>query len=336
MTRSCSRAQGREQALRRRAGAHRRRLRGRRRRGGRARRRQRRRQVDAGQGHRRRAAWPTRATFFFERRAGRASPRPQDATELGIATVYQDLALCDNLDVVANLFLGRERFVERRRAASPYCSTRRDGAELASSCSTRSRSRITERAHAGRRRSRAASARRWRSPARCSASRKVVHARRADRGAGRRADRQVLDLIGTLRERGLGGRRHQPQPGRRLRGRRPHHRAAPRAHARRRSTRTDDQRARRSSPRSPAAPAASAPAAGDEARRRRRERIERTAGATRGSRSTPRRVAGSGRRFVRRMRQGELGSLPVLIGLAVIWIIFQFQENFLTPATSPT
>ncbi len=34
--------------------------------------------------------------------------RPQDATELGIATVYQDLALCDNLDVVANLFLGRE------------------------------------------------------------------------------------------------------------------------------------------------------------------------------------------------------------------------------------
>jgi D-xylose transport system ATP-binding protein len=28
---------------------------------------------------------------------------------LGIATVYQDLALCDNLDVVANLFLGRER-----------------------------------------------------------------------------------------------------------------------------------------------------------------------------------------------------------------------------------
>jgi D-xylose transport system ATP-binding protein len=34
--------------------------------------------------------------------------RPQDATNLGIATVYQDLALCDNLDVVANLFLGSE------------------------------------------------------------------------------------------------------------------------------------------------------------------------------------------------------------------------------------
>jgi D-xylose transport system ATP-binding protein len=33
---------------------------------------------------------------------------PQDATRLGIATVYQDLALADNLDVVENLYLGRE------------------------------------------------------------------------------------------------------------------------------------------------------------------------------------------------------------------------------------
>jgi len=33
---------------------------------------------------------------------------PKDAAELGIQTVYQDLALCDNVDVVANLFLGRE------------------------------------------------------------------------------------------------------------------------------------------------------------------------------------------------------------------------------------
>jgi D-xylose transport system ATP-binding protein len=33
---------------------------------------------------------------------------PNDVTRLGISTVYQDLALCDNLDVVANLYLGRE------------------------------------------------------------------------------------------------------------------------------------------------------------------------------------------------------------------------------------
>ncbi|MFF4252655.1 ATP-binding cassette domain-containing protein [Streptomyces sp. NPDC001663] len=34
--------------------------------------------------------------------------RPHDAQNLGIATVYQDLALCDNIDVVGNLYLGRE------------------------------------------------------------------------------------------------------------------------------------------------------------------------------------------------------------------------------------
>src|ERR671929_964846 len=34
---------------------------------------------------------------------------PHDSATLGIAVVYQDLALCDNLDVVENLFLGRER-----------------------------------------------------------------------------------------------------------------------------------------------------------------------------------------------------------------------------------
>lgn len=34
--------------------------------------------------------------------------KPHDAQNLGIATVYQDLSLCDNLDVVGNLFLGQE------------------------------------------------------------------------------------------------------------------------------------------------------------------------------------------------------------------------------------
>ena len=33
---------------------------------------------------------------------------PRDASHLGIEVVYQDLALCDNLDVVENMFLGRE------------------------------------------------------------------------------------------------------------------------------------------------------------------------------------------------------------------------------------
>ncbi|HET7490043.1 MAG TPA: ATP-binding cassette domain-containing protein [Acidimicrobiales bacterium] len=34
---------------------------------------------------------------------------PKDSAALGIETVYQDLALCDNLDIVENMFLGRER-----------------------------------------------------------------------------------------------------------------------------------------------------------------------------------------------------------------------------------
>ena len=34
---------------------------------------------------------------------------PRDAARLGIEVVYQDLALADNLDVVGNMFLGRER-----------------------------------------------------------------------------------------------------------------------------------------------------------------------------------------------------------------------------------
>ncbi len=34
---------------------------------------------------------------------------PRDAESLGITTIYQDLALCDNLDIVQNMFLGHER-----------------------------------------------------------------------------------------------------------------------------------------------------------------------------------------------------------------------------------
>jgi D-xylose transport system ATP-binding protein len=48
----------------------------------------------------------TGAIYVNGRRA--SITKPADATALGIETVYQDLALCDNLDVVANLYLGRE------------------------------------------------------------------------------------------------------------------------------------------------------------------------------------------------------------------------------------
>lgn len=51
---------------------------------------------------------PDEGQYIFDGREVTVNT-PRDATSLGIETVYQDLALCDNLDVVANLYLGRER-----------------------------------------------------------------------------------------------------------------------------------------------------------------------------------------------------------------------------------
>ena len=50
---------------------------------------------------------PTSGTIEFQGRPVTLSS-PGVALEMGIATVFQDLALCENLDVVANLFLGHE------------------------------------------------------------------------------------------------------------------------------------------------------------------------------------------------------------------------------------
>jgi ABC-type sugar transport system ATPase subunit len=50
---------------------------------------------------------PDRGTLQWEGRDVRLHG-PRDAEALGIRTIYQDLALCDNLDIVQNMFLGRE------------------------------------------------------------------------------------------------------------------------------------------------------------------------------------------------------------------------------------
>ncbi|MEO8411613.1 MAG: ATP-binding cassette domain-containing protein, partial [Propionivibrio sp.] len=50
---------------------------------------------------------PTSGTITFLGKKVTLSD-PSAALELGIATVFQDLALCENLDVVANIYLGRE------------------------------------------------------------------------------------------------------------------------------------------------------------------------------------------------------------------------------------
>jgi ABC-type sugar transport system ATPase subunit len=49
---------------------------------------------------------------------------PKDAARLGIEVVYQDLALCDNLDVVQNMFLGREAHDVFQRLKEPVMEQR--------------------------------------------------------------------------------------------------------------------------------------------------------------------------------------------------------------------
>src|SRR6266571_9229622 len=55
---------------------------------------------------------PDAGQIIFESRTVHVRS-PRDAGALGIETIYQDLALADNLDIVQNMFLGRERL--RRR-----------------------------------------------------------------------------------------------------------------------------------------------------------------------------------------------------------------------------
>jgi D-xylose transport system ATP-binding protein len=49
---------------------------------------------------------------------------PKDAARLGIEVVYQDLALCDNLDVVQNMYLGREAHDVFQRLKEPVMEQR--------------------------------------------------------------------------------------------------------------------------------------------------------------------------------------------------------------------
>ena len=104
--RAAAEAARHRQELRPGPGARRRRPRRPRRPGHRAGRRQRRRQVGAHQVHRR-DPQPDGGQILWEGQPVHIRT-PRDAAALGIETVHQDLALCDNLDIVQNMFLGRE------------------------------------------------------------------------------------------------------------------------------------------------------------------------------------------------------------------------------------
>ncbi len=128
--------------------------------------------------------------------------RPQDATALGIATVYQDLALCDNLDVVANIFLGQEAI-----SGGPAQLTRQldeakmehRAAELLSSLAVTIPSVRSEVGTlSGGQRQQVAVARSL------LGEPKVVLLDEPTAALGVPQTKQVLGLIGRLRERGLG------------------------------------------------------------------------------------------------------------------------------------
>jgi D-xylose transport system ATP-binding protein len=122
--------------------------------------------------------------------------RPHDAQALGVATVYQDLALCDNLDVVGNLFLGRE---VRRFGVLNEVEMERRSRELLDTLSIRIPSvRIPIASLSGGQRQTVAIARSL------LGEPKVVILDEPTAALGVEQTAQVLDLVERLRERGLG------------------------------------------------------------------------------------------------------------------------------------
>jgi D-xylose transport system ATP-binding protein len=121
--------------------------------------------------------------------------RPHDATGLGVATVYQDLALCDNLDVVANLFLGSEK---RRFSVLDEVAMEQQAKQLLDTLSIRIPSvRIPVASLSGGQRQVVAIARAL------VGDPKLVILDEPTAALGVEQTAQVLDLVERLRERGL-------------------------------------------------------------------------------------------------------------------------------------
>ncbi|MER7109502.1 ATP-binding cassette domain-containing protein [Streptomyces sp. NPDC000229] len=122
--------------------------------------------------------------------------RPNDAQDLGVATVYQDLALCDNLDVVANLFLGSEL---KHASVLDEIAMEKRAKELLDTLSIRIPSvRIPVAALSGGQRQVVAIARAL------IGDPKIVILDEPTAALGVEQTAQVLDLVERLRERGHG------------------------------------------------------------------------------------------------------------------------------------
>jgi len=123
---------------------------------------------------------------------------PKDAARLGIEVVYQDLALADNLDVVQNMFLGREEQAGLLRSLDELTMEKRANDTLASlSVTTISSVRQTVAGLSGGQRQSVAVAKAvmWNS--------RVVILDEPTAALGVAQTRQVLDLVKRLGEQGL-------------------------------------------------------------------------------------------------------------------------------------
>jgi ABC-type sugar transport system ATPase subunit len=139
---------------------------------------------------------PEHGQIFWEGKQVRIRT-PREAAALGIETVYQDLALCNNLDIVQNMFLGRER-VNSRVFLDEESMEKAAGETLSSLAVTTVRSirQPVASLSGGQRQSVAvAKAVMWNS--------KLVLLDEPTAALGVVQTRQVLDLIKRLRDRGL-------------------------------------------------------------------------------------------------------------------------------------
>jgi D-xylose transport system ATP-binding protein len=122
---------------------------------------------------------------------------PKDAARLGIEVVYQDLALCDNLDVVQNMYLGREAHDWFQRLREPIMEAKTaETLKTLSVTTIRSTRQLVATLSGGQRQSVAvARAVLWNS--------RVVILDEPTAALGVAQTRQVLDLVARLAEQGL-------------------------------------------------------------------------------------------------------------------------------------
>jgi D-xylose transport system ATP-binding protein len=134
--------------------------------------------------------------IFFEGREVHISG-PKDAAKLGIEIVYQDLALCDNLDVVQNMYLGRELhdLIQRLNEPAMEQKTLETMRSLAVTTIRSVRQRVASLSGGQRQSVAVARAVMWNS--------KLVILDEPTAALGVAQTRQVLDLIKRLREQGL-------------------------------------------------------------------------------------------------------------------------------------